>query len=302
MAHRAPDPPMTLSKTLGARPRRSVLYLPASNAKAVDKARTLDCDVVILDLEDSVAPDAKDEARVGAATAMAAGGFGDREVVIRVNGLDTPWGAADLAMAAKAGPDAVLVPKISAPEDLTACRATLGAAIPLWAMIETCAAMLRLDAIGAASTTTGVTVWVIGSNDLAKEMHCPLTSERPGLTTALSLSLMAARAHHLGILDGVYNDIADTEGLSQQCAQGRALGFDGKTLIHPSQISAANTAFTPEPEAIAWARTVVAAFTLPENAAKGVLKVEGRMVERLHLAESHRLIAVAKAIAARSRA
>lgn len=296
MAHRAPDPPMTSIP----RPRRSALYLPASNAKAVDKARTLDCDVVILDLEDSVAPDAKDEARAGALAAMMAGGFGDREVVIRANGLDTPWGAADLAMAAQAGPDAVLVPKISSPEDLVACRAALGGTIPLWAMIETCAAMLRLDALGAASTASGVGVWVIGSNDLAKEMHCPLTAERPGLMTALSLSLMAARAHHLSILDGVYNDIADIEGLARQCAQGRGFGFDGKTLIHPAQVAAANAAFTPEPDAIAWAHTVVAAFGLPENAAKGVLKVEGRMVERLHFAESHRLIAISEAIAART--
>ena len=291
---------MTPAKTLASRPRRSVLYLPASNAKAVDKARTLDCDVVILDLEDSVSPDAKAEARAGAAAAMAAGGFGDREVVIRVNGLDTPWGAADLAMAAKAGSDAVLVPKISAPEDLTACRATLGAAIPLWAMIETCAAMLRLDAIGAASTATGVSVWVIGSNDLAKEMHCPLSAARPGLVSALSLSLMAARAHGLSILDGVYNDIADPDGLAAQCAQGRDLGFDGKTLIHPTQIAAANAAFTPDADAVAWARTVVAAFGVAENAGKGVLKVEGRMVERLHFAESQRLIAIADAIRARN--
>jgi citrate lyase subunit beta / citryl-CoA lyase len=291
---------MTSPKPFGARPRRSVLYLPASNAKAVDKARSLDCDVVILDLEDSVAPDAKDEARVGAIAAMTAGGFGDREVVIRANGLDTPWGAADLAMAAEARPDAVLVPKISSPEDLAACRAALGGAIPLWAMIETCAAMLRLDALGAASRVTDVRVWVIGSNDLAKEMHCSLTAERPGLMTALSLSLMAARAHGLSILDGVFNDIFDAEGLSRQCAQGHLHGFDGKTLIHPTQIAAANAAFTPEAEAVAWARTVVAAFGSPENAAKGVLKVEGRMVERLHFAESQRLIAVADAIAARA--
>lgn len=283
-----------------ARPRRSVLYLPASNAKAVDKARTLDCDVVILDLEDSVAPDAKEEARAGAAAALAAGGFGAREVVIRANGLDTPWGAADLAMATNAAPDAVLVPKVSYPDDLAACRSALGAALPLWAMIETCTAMLRLDALGAASSDAGVSVWVIGSNDLAKEMRCPLDVDRTGLMTALSLSLIAGRAHQLSVLDGVYNDIADSEGLARQCAQGRALGFDGKTLIHPAQVAAANAAFTPEPGAVAWAHTVVAAFSLPENAAKGVLKVEGRMVERLHFAESQRLIAVADAIAARA--
>lgn len=282
-----------------ARPRRSVLYLPASNARAVDKARSLPCDVVILDLEDAVAPDAKAEARAGAVAAVAAGGFGGREVVIRVNGLDTPWGADDLAAAAAARPDAVLTPKISAPEDLAAVRAALGAGLPLWAMIETCAAMFRLDALGAASKAAGVEAWVIGSNDLAKEMRCALTPGREPLLTALSMSLMAARAHRLVILDGVFNEIADGEGLAAQCAQAAAFGFDGKTLIHPSQVDAANAAFTPDPAAVAWARTVAAAFEAPEAAGRGVLKVEGRMVERLHYAEAKRLIGVADAIAAR---
>lgn len=284
---------------ISARPRRSALYLPASNARAIEKSRSLACDVVILDLEDAVAPDAKTEARDGAVAALKAGGFGAREVVIRANGFDTPWGADDLAAAAAAGPDAVLIPKVSTPADIVAARALLPAAIPLWAMIETCAAMFRLDALGAASVEAGVTAWVIGSNDLAKEMRCALDVERAPLMTALSLSLMAARAHGLTILDGVYNDIADTEGLARQCAQGLALGFDGKTLIHPSQVEAANTAFTPEAGAVTWARTVVAAFDAPEAAGRGVLKVEGRMVERLHLEQAQRLIAVADAIAAR---
>ncbi|PZQ64490.1 MAG: CoA ester lyase [Phenylobacterium zucineum] len=284
---------------ISARPRRSVLYLPASNARAIEKARSLACDVVILDLEDAVAPDAKAEARAGAVAAVKAGGFGAREVVIRANGLDTPWGADDLAAAAGAGPDAILIPKVSAPADIAAARALLPATLPLWAMIETCAAMFRLDALGAASAEAGVTAWVIGSNDLAKEMRCALDVERAPLMTALSLSLMAARAHGLAILDGVYNDIADLDGLGRQCAQGLALGFDGKTLIHPSQVEAANAAFTPEAAAVAWARTVVEAFAAPEAAARGVLKVEGRMVERLHLEQAQRLIAVADAIAAR---
>jgi citrate lyase subunit beta/citryl-CoA lyase len=284
---------------ISARPRRSALYLPASNARAIEKSRSLACDVVILDLEDAVAPDAKTEARDGAVAALKAGGFGAREVVIRANGFDTPWGADDLAAAAAAGPDAVLIPKVSTPADIVAARALLPAAIPLWAMIETCAAMFRLDALGAASVEAGVTAWVIGSNDLAKEMRCALDVERAPLMTALSLSLMAARAHGLAILDGVYNDIADTEGLARQCAQGLALGFDGKTLIHPSQVEASNTAFTPEAGAVTWARTVVAAFDAPEAAGRGVLKVEGRMVERLHLEQAQRLIAVADAIAAR---
>jgi citrate lyase subunit beta/citryl-CoA lyase len=288
--------------TADARPRRSVLYLPASNARALEKARTLPCDVVILDLEDAVAPEAKAEAREGAVAAVRAGGFGDRELIIRANGLDTPWGEADLAAAAQAGPDAVLVPKISSPEDLSACRARLGPQVPLWAMIETCQAIFRLDALGAESANVGVQAWVIGSNDLAKEMRCPLTVDRTALVAALSLSVMAARAHRLTVVDGVFNEIADADGLERQCAQGAALGFDGKSLIHPSQVEAANRAFTPDAGAVAWARTVVAAFEAPENAGKGVLKVEGRMVEGLHFAEARRLIAVADAIAARQRA
>ncbi|TAJ69270.1 MAG: CoA ester lyase [Phenylobacterium sp.] len=285
-----------------ARPRRSALYLPASNARAVDKARSLPCDVVILDLEDAVAPDAKAEARAAAVEAVRAGGFGGREVVIRVNGLDTPWGAEDMAAAAGAKPDAVLVPKVSAPADLSAARTRLGEGLPIWAMIETCAAMFRLDALGAESVNVGVEAWVIGSNDLAKEMRCVLTVGREPLLAALSLSLMAARAHRLAILDGVFNEIADADGLARQCAQAAAFGFDGKSLIHPSQVEPANAAFTPDPAAVAWARTVVGAFGLPENAGKGVLKVDGRMVERLHFAEAKRLLSVAEAIAAREAA
>ena len=282
-----------------SRPRRSVLYLPASNARALEKARSLACDTIILDLEDAVSPDAKAEAREGAVAAVQAGGFGDREVVIRANGLDTPWGADDLAAAAKVRPDAVLIPKVSHPEDLAVIRTTLGGEVPIWAMIETCAAMFRLDALGAESVNVGVEAWVIGTNDLAKEMRCQLTVDREPLITALSLSLMAARAHRLTIIDGVFNDIGDEAGLARQCAQAAAFGFDGKSLIHPSQIAAANAAFTPDASAVAWARTVVSAFEQPESAGKGVLKVDGRMVERLHYAEAQRLISVAEAIAAR---
>ena len=280
------------------RPRRSVLYLPASNERAIDKARGLACDVVILDLEDAVAPDAKVLARAQALAAVQAGGFGSREVVIRVNGLDTPWGTEDLAAAAVAGADAVLVPKIASADDLSAYAAPLGGQTRLWAMIETCAAIFALDPIGRASAVARVDAWVIGSNDLAKEMRCRPGVERAPLAAALSLSVMAARAHGLAILDGVFNEIADAEGLERQCAQGADLGFDGKTLIHPSQIPAANRAFTPDAQAVAWARTVVAAFDLTESVGKGVVQVAGRMVERLHLAEARRQIAVAEAITA----
>ena len=284
------------------RPRRSVLYLPGSNLRAIEKARTLACDVVVLDLEDAVAPDAKIAARALACEAVRLGGFGSRELVLRVNGLDTPWGAADLAAAAEAGPHAVLVPKVSSPGDIAAYRTALGANTPLWAMIETCQAILALDALGLASREERVGCWVIGVNDLIKEMRCRPGADRGPLLPALALSVMAARANGLTVIDGVYNDIPDLDGLARECAQGSGLGFDGKSLIHPSHLDIANRAFSPEAQAIAWARAVAAAFDSPENAGKGVIKVEGRMVERLHLAEALRLIAVAQAIAAREEA
>lgn len=281
------------------RPRRSVLYLPASNARAIEKARTLPADAIILDLEDSVAPEAKTMARAMAAEAVRAGGFGGREVVVRVNGLDTAWGAADLEAAAAAGPDAVLIPKIAAPEDVAQAAAGVAGRTRLWAMIETCGAMFRLDALGEASAKLGVDAWVIGGNDLVKEMRCRPGPDRAPLIPALALSVMAARAHGLSIADGVYNDIGNLEGLTAECAQGADLGFDGKSLIHPSHLEIANHAFAPAPDEVAWARTVVAAYELPENAGKGVIKVDGRMVERLHLAQARRLIVVAEAIAER---
>jgi citrate lyase subunit beta/citryl-CoA lyase len=284
------------------RPRRSVLYLPASNPRAIEKARTLPADAVILDLEDSVAPEAKSMARSLAAEAVRAGGFGHREVVIRVNGPDTPWGYADLEAAAAAGPDAVLIPKVSAPEVLAEAASRVAGRAGVWAMIETCQAILRLDALGQASAAHGVAAWVIGGNDLVKEMGCRPGPGRAPLLPALSLAVIAARAHGLAILDGVYNDIPDLAGLAAECAQGAELGFDGKTLIHPSHLDAANRAFSPPPEAVAWARTVAAAFQAPENAGKGVIKVEGRMVERLHLDQALRLLAVAEAIVGRAEA
>lgn len=284
------------------RPRRSVLYLPGSNLRAIEKARTLACDVVVLDLEDSVAPEAKIAARALACEAVRLGGFGARELVLRVNGLDTPWGADDLAAAGEARPDAVLVPKVSSAGDVGAYRTALGANTPLWAMIETCQAILALDALGRASREARVSCWVIGVNDLIKEMHCRPGADRAPLLPALALSVMAARANGLAIIDGVYNDIPDLEGLARECAQGADFGFDGKSLIHPTHLDAANRAFSPEPQAVAWARSVAAAFDSPENANKGVIKVEGRMVERLHLAQARRLIAVAEAIAAHEEA
>jgi citrate lyase subunit beta/citryl-CoA lyase len=281
---------------IAARPRRSALYMPAANPRAIDKARTLACDVVILDLEDAVAPDAKEDARRLAVEAVATGGFGRREVVIRVNGLDTPWGRDDLAAAATVAADAVLVPKIAAAADLSAYAQALAPGVKLWAMIETCASLFVLDQIAGAGGA--LECLVMGGNDLAKEMHCRPGVTREPLIGALGLTVAAARAHGLSVLDAVFNDIEDDEGLERQCRQGVAFGFDGKTLIHPRQVDAANAAFSPEPEAVVWSRTIVAAFDLPENTSKGVLKVEGRMVERLHLEEARRTIAIAEAIAA----
>ena len=277
-----------------ARPRRSALYMPAANARAIEKARELPCDVVILDLEDAVAPEAKGLAREQAAAAVRAGGFGPREVVIRINGLDTPWGLEDLAAAIDARPDAILVPKVSSAHDVRAYGAAEAGGVPLWAMVETCASLFALGEIAAAE---GLAALVVGTNDLAKEMRCRLTVERAALAGPLSLAVAGARAHGLVILDGVFNGIDDDAGLARQCDQGAEFGFDGKTLIHPRQIEAANRAFTPAEEEVEWSQAIVAAFDSPENAAKGVIRVEGRMVERLHLAEARRLIAVSDAIA-----
>ncbi|HSV01694.1 MAG TPA: CoA ester lyase [Phenylobacterium sp.] len=282
------------------RPRRSALYLPGSNPRAIEKARTLPCDVVILDLEDSVAPEAKAEARRLATGAIRAGGFGAREVVIRVNGLDTPWAAEDLQAAAEVGPDAILLPKVSSPQDVANFAREVGGRARLWGMIETCQAVFRLDVLGQASREHGLDVWVIGANDLVKEMRCEPGADRAPLSPALSLAVMAARAHGLSILDGVFNDIPDLAGLERECEQGARLGFDGKSLIHPSHLEVANRIFAPAPDEVAWARAVVAAYDRPENAGRGVIKVEGRMLERLHLAQAQRLIAVAQAIAGES--
>jgi citrate lyase subunit beta / citryl-CoA lyase len=287
--------------THAARPRRSALYMPATNAKAVEKARTLPCDVVILDLEDAVAPEMKDAAREAAVAAVRAGGFGRREVVIRTNGLDTPWGAADLAAAAQAGPDAVLVPKVGDGAEVAAYDAALAAApaaTRMWAMIETGKAAFHLWEIAGAARTTRLAGWVMGINDLAKEMRARHTPGREAFLPILSLAVAAARANGLVILDGVHNDIEDLDALAVACRQGVDLGFDGKSLIHPKHLETCNRAFSPSPEEVAWSRAVIAAFAEPENAGKGVLRVEGRMAERLHLAQAEQQVAVAEAIAA----
>jgi citrate lyase subunit beta/citryl-CoA lyase len=272
--------------------------MPALNIRAVEKAKSLPCDVVILDLEDAVAPEAKLEARQLAVEAVRAGGFGGREVVIRVNARDTPWGAADLEAAAAAGADAVLVPKIAIPEDLAHYAAPLQGKTRLWAMIETCQAISQIDALARAAMGARNDVWIVGANDLAKEMRCRVGPERAPLLPALSLAVMAAHSCGITILDGVFNDIPDLQGLAAECEQGLDFGMDGKSLIHPTHLATTNATFTPTEAAVAWAHTVAAAFAASENAGKGVLKVEGRMVELLHLAEAERLIGVSEAIAA----
>jgi citrate lyase subunit beta / citryl-CoA lyase len=283
------------------RPRRSMLYMPGSNARAIEKARELPADGVILDLEDAVAPDAKAQARELIVQALQKGGFGGREVLVRINGLDTAWWRDDLAVAA-AGPDALLLPKVSTPEQLRElARHFVGvgaeARIRVWAMMETPLAMLNAREIAAAALdpATRLTGFVMGTNDLAKETRARIAPGRAPMLPWLMACVAAARAYGLAILDGVYNELGDLEGFAAECRQARDLGFDGKTLIHPQQIAPCNAAFSPAPEEVAWARKIIAAFDLPENADKGVIQIEGRMVERLHAEMARQVVAIAEA-------
>ena len=272
--------------------RRSALYMPGSNVRAIAKARTLACDVVILDLEDAVAPDEKIGARDRVVEAVREGGFGARELVVRVNGLGTRWYAGDIAAVRGIGVDAVLVPKVSYPADLETVRASLGEdGPPIWAMIETCAAILSLPILSQAASAARLTALIAGTNDLAKDMRCRLGPDRAPLISALTATVMAARAAGIVALDGVCNALDDAPRFAVECAQGAMLGFDGKTLIHPSQIEAANAGFGPGEDVLAWARAIVAAFAKPENADKGAIRMDGQMVERLHLAEAEAILA-----------
>ena len=273
------------------RPRRSALFLPASNPRAIAKARTLPADVIILDLEDAVAPEVKEDARAAAIAAVAEG-FGSSEHVIRANALDTEWGEADLHALRDASVDAVLLPKVESAATLARARAILGD-VPLWAMIETPRAILDLREI---ATAPGLAALIAGTNDLAKDLRCRPGDTRAPLLPILSQIVVAARAHGLTALDGVSNAIDDPARVEAECEQGRDLGFDGKTLIHPSQIDPANRVFAPSAEEIAWARTVVAAFAAPEAQGKGAIRVEGKMIELLHLAEAKRTVALAQSI------
>jgi citrate lyase subunit beta/citryl-CoA lyase len=277
--------------------------MPGANARALEKAKSIAADCLILDLEDSVAPEEKEAARERVAAAVAAGGFGKREVIIRINGLFTSWGTEDMAMAAKAAPDAVLVPKLNDVHDLAnAAQLFLGSGggskTRIWAMIETPLSIFNLRDMVASHEANGLDCLVLGTNDLVKEMHGQPSAGRFALVPALSMAVLAARAYGIDVIDGVYNDFKDEVGFRAECEQGRTLGMDGKTLIHPDQVATANAVFSPSEVEIAWARKVVAAFALPENATKGVIKLEGRMVERLHLAMAERIISISEAVAA----
>ncbi len=288
------------------RPRRSVLYMPGSNARALEKARTLPADAVIFDLEDAVAPEAKEGARAQVVAAVKAGSFGPREIVIRVNALDTPWGMADLEAAAAARPDAVLIPKPSSAAEIERAsdalrRAGAPETTKLWAMIETPLAILDVRHIAGAARHAGsrLTCLVMGTNDLVKETRAELDANRTAALYWLSASIVAARAFGLEILDGVYNNFKDAEGFRRECEQARGLGFDGKTLIHPDQVAAANEVFAPPEAEIAWARKIISAFDEPQARGKGVLKLDGRMVEIMHADMARRTVAIAEAIRAR---
>lgn len=287
--------------TAPPRPRRSVLYMPGANARALDKARTLDADALILDLEDAVAPDAKAQARTQVAAALREGGYGRRECIVRVNALDTPWGLDDVRAIAQAGADAVLLPKVESPAQLAALAQALDAAgapadLPLWAMAETPLGFLRMDAIAGGHARLAAIV--VGTSDLVKDLHARHTPSRDETLLARSLAVMAARAHGLAVLDGVHLDLNDDAGLQDACRQGRDQGFDGKTLIHPRQIAAANAAFAPTPEELDTARRRLEAWTAAQAEGKGVAVVDGALVENLHAQEAERVLALAQAIGA----
>jgi citrate lyase subunit beta / citryl-CoA lyase len=279
------------------RPRRSVLYMPGSNARALEKAQSLPADVLILDLEDAVAPEAKEIARRQVCDAVKAKGFGKREVVIRINALSTAWGGDDLAATADAAPDAVLVPKVSTARDLADIEARVGSMnVAIWAMVETPLAILNAKEIAGAGGR--LACLVMGTNDLIKEFRAVHTPDRLNLAGALGVSVAAARAYGLAVIDGVYNDINNSDGFYESCLQGCAFGFDGKTLIHPSQVAPCNKVFAPSAEEVEAARKILAAFERPENKGKGAIALDGRMVELLHAEIARNTVALSDAIAA----
>lgn len=289
--------------TEALRPRRSVLYMPGANERALEKAKGIVADALILDLEDAVAPDAKPEARDRVCAAASSGEYGNKEIAIRINGIGTQWHMDDIAAVAAAGPDAMLVPKVNSAEEVVALvdaleRAGAPAHTKLWAMLETPIAVLHAEQIVAASPR--LTVLVMGTNDLAKELHAEHVPGRAPLQYGLQKCLMAARLSGKVILDGVYNDIKDEDGFRDECIQGRQFGFDGKTLIHPSQVEPCNDVFAPGADEIEHSRRVIAAFDEAQAEGRGVVTVDGRMIENLHVDNARRVLAIADAIAALS--
>lgn len=289
--------------TENARPRRSVLYMPGSNARALEKGKDLPADALILDLEDAVAPDAKALARQQVVDAVKGGGYGHRELVIRVNGLDSPWGADDLAAVATAGADAILLPKVESREMVAAAEAKLNqsggpADLPIWCMMETPLGILNAKEVASASHR--IACLVMGTSDLVKELQAAHTTQRLPVLTSLSICLLAARAYGLSILDGVHLDLADDEGFRASCEQGKELGFDGKTLIHPKTLGPANEVFSPSEAEVDQARRIIEAFTAAAAEGKGVVVLDGKLIENLHVETAKRMVALADAIAAQA--
>ena len=281
------------------RPRRSVLYMPGSNTRAQEKAKSLPADAIILDLEDAVAPDAKAEARAQVCASVSNGGYGGREMIIRANGLDTPWGEDDIRAAAKVGPDAILIPKVESAQMVHDALAIMDAAgapetMALWCMMETPRGILHAEEIASASPRLGALI--MGTSDLVKDVHALHTPMRMPMLTSLAICILAARAEGLAVLDGVYLGIKDPEGFHAACVQGLELGFDGKTLIHPTQVEPANEVFAPDADAVTHSYKVIGAFAEAEKEGKGVVVVDGNLVENLHVENAKRLVALAEAI------
>ena len=293
---------------MAMRPRRSVLYIPGDNKHALEKSRSLAADSIIIDLEDSVAPGNKEAARDSAIAAIRQADFGSREIILRVNPLETPWGMADLHAALAAGPHAILVPKVSHPGDIIGTAKIVKAAeappsIRLWAMIETPMGVINAREIAACAPDPDnrLSCFVLGTNDLLKESRARASNNRFAVVPWLAMTLVAARAYGLDVIDGVYNDFRDDAGFRAECEHGRTLGMDGKTLIHPSQVVPCNEVFSPTDDEVAWANKIIHTFEQPENARKGVITVDGKMVERLHLVMARRVAAIAQAINNRAR-
>ncbi len=284
-----------------ARPRRSMLFMPGSNTRAMEKATTLPADGLIFDLEDAVAPDVKITAREQVCATVRAGGYGQRELVVRVNGLTTPWGRDDLAAVATCGAHAVLIPKVESADGVRQVLSILTASgaptsLALWCMLETPFGMLRAESIATASSR--VAALVMGTSDLTNDLRAKHTRERTPLLHSLSHCLLVGRAYGLVVLDGVHLDLSDDEGFAEVCRQGAEMGFDGKTLIHPKTIAAANAAYAPSPEDVAWARRVMAAHAEAEARGQGVVLVDGQLIENLHVESAQRLVQIAESIAA----